>query len=385
MPKPKLDLKEFESRDRLTEEDIARIADAGIAEADGEVAEETTEPEETTPPPVEKSTETPEDDKEKESETPEEKPEGGEEETPETPAEETTTPPVETSTSQKKEDAEAEVSTYAEEHGITLDEAKEHFEHFAKILEKHGGDAKKLAQNYYHLQRRASQADDELKKLKEEQPVREAEARLTPEVVIEQINAGQITSDGKALSREQIVEMFRTKYPDLTEDLDDERVVKLAAKDIRQHLLQVKSNQLTQLKSKATEKRAKLMQDLPETLKAMRPDIKAVLDKTPDAIVSDERFNLADTINWARGKYFTDQRIAEIKAQEFKRGQESAKILGVKQTGTPPATPSAKSGKFTYKLTAEQKEEAESMFQSVKDSMPKEEMYQEFYELYVKE
>ena len=119
-----------------------------------------------------------------------------------------------------------------------------------------------------------------------------------------------------------------------------------------------------ELSGKAKEKRVEVLGTLTEAEKEYSSDIKGLLEKTPDATIMHEDWSFDDVKSWARGKYYTPEKMEEIRKDSFKKGQEEAKILGLKEKDARGHS----SGKTPVKkttaasLTEEQKEQALNMF-----------------------
>ena len=264
----------------------------------------------------------------------------------------------------KKKEVETEVDAYAKEHSVSKEEARVIYDESAKIFDKYKGDAKQLARANLALQRHYSKVESELKSLKEAVPPAPV-PELNTDNVIKLMNEGKITVAGKAVSKEQLIESYRKDNEEVTAALDDEVVEKLIAKEIISSLEKNHEIFKGEMKVKAKEKRDTLITSLAETDKVFADDIKPILEHIPDAAVLREDFSLNDTILWAKGKKYDafvkemDAKVKEAEERGFKRGQEDAKIIGVKGTPKPGNAPA----KGKRALTDAQKKIARDRYQ----------------------
>lgn len=282
----------------------------------------------------------------------------------------------------KKKAADEEIEAYAKEHSVSVTEAREDLESIGKIQEKFKGDAKQLAKANLYLQRIYSKTHDELKTLKDTKPSPEAK-EITLEAVTKYMEEGKVTINGKAASKEEIVEAYRNAYPDLTDTLEDDKVLKLAAKEYKDRLEKVMDTQKSEISVKAKEKRETILNSIPDSDKKFLSEVKPLIEKLSDAQIMDENFNIETYLHYAKGKLF-DSTIKQLESdkksfgeKEYQRGLEEAKILGIKRTpdGKPPRDGNAA-------LTDAQKRRAEEMFDN--PEITKEQAYQ-LYKDYLKE
>ena len=278
----------------------------------------------------------------------------------------------------KTKDTEAEIKAYATEHKVTEDEARTDLESIAKIQEKYKDDPKQLAKANLHLQRLYSKTEAEAKAQQEAAPVQE----VTIEAVEKYLSDGKLVVNGQRKTKEDTIDAYRAAYPDLTEDLEDEKVFKLAAKEWKQHVDRETAKAKTQVSIKAQEKRSSMYDSIPEADKRFIPDVKPIIEKLSDAQIAHDKFDINTYVLYVKGhnydadvKKSTDEMKA-FGAKEYKRGLQEAKILGTKSapTGKPPV-------KGTIPFTEAQKKEAEAMYDS--PGITKEKAY-ELYADYMK-
>jgi len=157
--------------------------------------------------------------------------------------------------------------------------------------------------------------------------------------IIKDIDKGKFkTAKGEVFTREKVIEAYRKENEEICELLDDETVLKMAAKDAAKHFVTQREKIGMEMASKAKDKRASLYASLSDADKAFLPEIKPLIDKLPDAHILSESFSIEDTLRWAKGKTF-DQAVKDAEERGFKRGQSEAKILGEKTKpgeGKPP-------------------------------------------------
>jgi len=256
--------------------------------------------------------------------------------------------------------AEAEVKAYAEEHKVTEDEARTDLESMAKIQEKYKDDPKQLAKANLHLQRLISKNQEESKAQEEAKPIRE----VTVQAVEQFMRDGEIVIDGKKKSMDETVDAYREAYPKITEDLDDDKVLTLAAKDFKQAIDKQNLSARSELKDQARVKRDTLYDSIPEADKALIPEIKPLIEKLTDSQIVSNNFNVDTYVKFVKGGKYDDD-VNKVKAEkkefgakEYKRGLQEAKILN----GSRPPEGKAPAGKGAKSLTDAEKKRAEEMF-----------------------
>ena len=262
------------------------------------------------------------------------------------------------------------VKEYAKENEISEEQAKTELESIGKIEEKYGKDSKKLAKANLYLQRLYSKAQDDLKSVQQ----KASSPNLTIDSVIEAIEAGNFTSDGKTkLSTQQVIDAYREKNAKLTENIeDDEVVLQMAAKEIKEQYEKNHEVSVSKLDKQARTKSSDLLSKLSAEDKKFEADIKPILEKTPASQIMQEDFTLGDLVLWAKGKNY-DKAVQEARDDAFKRGRASVKI----KTG--PIGQGGPGGKATgvKALSDAQKDEAQEMF----PSSPPDEAYKLYAEV----
>lgn len=243
---------------------------------------------------------------------------------------------------------EKQVNLYAEENSIGEAQARAELEHIGKIQEKYSKEPAKLAKAVLYLQRAFTKTQETLKQIQE-----------TPQ-------EGELVFKGKKLSKEEskekLVEMYREAYPQITEDLDDDKVYHLAFNEYKREYALFLDRQKKTTTEKASAKRQEVLNGLKEEDKPFLNDIKLILEKTEDSELLSEGFDPTDYLFWARGRNF-HKILKEREDAAYKRGLEQKKILGVKPAGEEPkgATPKSKSSG----LTEQDKERALAMYESL--------------------
>ena len=263
---------------------------------------------------------------------------------------------------QEKEKArQEEIKSYAKEKEISEEKAKEIYEHADKIIEKYS-DNRKLAIAYYHLQALEGNAQNELKTLKNQ--LSQPKIELTIENIVKQIEAGKLQQKGKSITREEAIEAYRRENADIAEPLEDDAVLKLMAKDIKDKLENSREKTVANMAIQAKDKRMELLNSLAEADKKFIPDIKTLIDKMPDTHILSDNFSMNDIVRWAKGGVDLKKLEDDSYKKGYEKGKEEGKILGVKQ---PPAPKSDnKSKPKTRTLTEAEKRRALEMFDGIK-------------------
>ena len=272
-----------------------------------------------------------------------------------------------------KESFETKVSEYAKTKDIEPEEARRTLEGAKTVIEKYEGDSEKIAIAHLGLQQLVSKKDEDIKAAREEasQP-RMPQSAMEWEYAIKE--RGLVTTGGVQENWEKVVENYRAKNPRDTEGLEDDQVLRTVAKEI--HLRASSHYKERSLKDKtdANEKREKLITNLPESEKKFSSDLKALLKTIPDRAVLDKNYTLEHSISWARGRYFTPDKLAELEKESeqkgFERGQASKKIISGVIGKSSPA-----SKKTTPILSKAEEIEADDMFPNVDDPKERAKMY----------
>lgn len=271
----------------------------------------------------------------------------------------------------KQKQLTLEIETYARENSITVDDAKKEIEEISKVEEKYGKDSRKIAKANLNLQKMYTKAQEEMKAQREQFAI--AQANVTIENVISDvIDKGLIKVNGKTATREMVIEEYRKQEPKLTENLDDESVLKLGANHIKTQFENKRSQAQVDLSIKAKDKRLNVLNILPESDKKYIPDIKPIVDKLNDQQVMSDAFSVNDLVLWAKGKN-SDKDIKDAEERGYQRGLSSAKILGRKSETSPKGNPAPSKTKGAPTLLDEDKQRAEEMYEGLE--MTTEEKY----------
>lgn len=239
---------------------------------------------------------------------------------------------------------------YATKFGLGDEQAKKEVGKIFDMAEKYSKDPIEMAQALYHANAKLSQVSAQLKELNSKP--------LPDELVIQ----------GKKLSKqesdEMLVGMYRKHNPDISEDLDDEKVVVLARKELAEKVRQVNEQNAIELRSTAEGKRKQILDSLPESEKKFAADLKTALGRVTDSDMVAEDFSPEDYLRWSRGRYY-HQDIKEAEARGEKRALANKKIVQVRAgetggSGGGGSAPKGKSGAIT--LSDDQKERALQMY-----------------------
>lgn len=265
---------------------------------------------------------------------------------------------------EKKEAFETRVTDYAEANKIPVEDARKTLESVAKIKDKYEGNPEKIAEAALNLQRMVAQKDEEIQAAKDvaSQP-RMPESAKEWELVIKE--KGMLTTGGKVLSWEEVVKAYREDNEDTTDGVQDDQVLKMASKEISARQEAHFAKQSSAIKKAADEKRDKLISSIPEGDKQHTADVTKLLKTVPDRVVLKKDYSIEHSVNWARGRHFTPDKVTELlkEAEEkgFKRGQVKGKIITGTVDGKPPKAPK------TVIITEGQKNQAREMFPGLTD------------------
>jgi len=374
-----LDMESLKDRDRLTPDEEAQIendASWGNKEPEKETPWDKKEPEE----------------KPEEGEKPEEKePEKEPEKTQEKPDEEKTDDEKQAEAKAEEEAKAAEDAKKAEEEkaskekakgeliektakalseekGISLEEAKSTVESEYEYSEKYGHDSLKLARTAKSIQALYSKTEARIKDL---------ESKRMPGNVIQIEDQSLIVpgKDGRSVvwTFDKIVEKFREGSPDIAEIKTDQECYDLVLTNIKT----MEANKNKEMREKVDVdskiKRSDLISRITGEDKRFLPEIEKFLDGvSPHEIVRDT-FDIKDVIIYQKGLRY-DADIKKTIEETTKRVTENAKILGERNTATPPARKAS-----TKKvLSDEDKRRAEDMYDG--SGMTKDQMYESYAE-----
>lgn len=276
--------------------------------------------------------------------------------------------------------AQADVESYALKQNISIEDAKKEFESIGKIEEKYGKDPKQLAQAYLHLQKSLTKKDEEVK-LAQEGAARAS--MPTVDTYLNLVDNGKIINPTtkKPTTREELVEAYRKHEPEITANMEDEAVARLASKSIVNNFESLVEKNKAEITSKAKEKRVTLLNSIPEAdRKYVADEIKPLLDKYPDSQIMSDAFSIQDVLYWVKGKHI-DEIIKEQGEKEYNRGLSEAKILA-RKSGNPKGGAGSGSNDKKSLLSDSQKQEAEDMYDSaLAAGTSKEDVYQWYIEL----
>jgi hypothetical protein len=276
----------------------------------------------------------------------------------------------------KKTQADAEA--YAVKHNISVEDAKKEFESIGKIEEKYGKDPKQLAQAYLHLQKSLAKKDEEIKSVQES--VRRA-SMPTVDYYLQLVDSGKVINPKtkQPTTRDELVAAYREHEPEITDNMDDDAVARLASKSIVNKFQETVEKQGIEISSKAKEKRVTLLNSIPEAdRKYVAEEIKPLLDKYPDNQIMSDAFSIQDVLYWVKGKHIDDI-IKETDEKAYNRGLSEAKILARKSDNPKGNQGNGGPGKKSSLLTDAQKSEAEDMYTSALDAGTSKDTVYEWY------
>lgn len=244
----------------------------------------------------------------------------------------------------------SDAQEYAIKFGLTEEQARKEVERIYGIRDNFKGDPKELSKALLHTKSKLTQVEQELAGMKK-----------TPKLT-------RLKIDGKELSEEDsqrwMVNKFREHNPDLTDGLEDDKVLIMAEKELANAQRVALDKHKQAVKEQAEVKRRDLVDQLPEADKRFAADIKGVLARVDDSELMSEDFDLSEIIYMARGKYYhkhIKEEVEKARAEALK----DKKILG-KQGGDTSAGGQTVVKKGTKtSLTPDEQERAMDMYQSL--------------------
>lgn len=257
---------------------------------------------------------------------------------------------------------EDRVKSLVSDQKVSEEKAREIVDGENRILEKYGAtpDAWKLARAYREQQVDLTFARDRIKDLEN------AQSRQIPGVDITKVDGVKAaveqglvkTPDGKVVSRDFMVSAYRKENPDVTEDLDDDRVFALASRELMVSLQEAERRKVEGMKREAESKRTELLSSLGKDDEELKSELEKVLSGISDAAITSESFNFQNYVWWAKGKNAESRERAAYQ-RGLTKGKESAEIARVNDTPVDKKGPKAKSAPA---LTDAQKKRALEMF-----------------------
>lgn len=282
----------------------------------------------------------------------------------------------------EKKAEEETIKAFAEAKKLPIEEAKKEREHIKAIRAKYKDSPDELSYAMLNAQRAMTKAQEEAKHLREYAPVRNIEKMTRDEILEEYLDHGKIKFKGVAITRESALDQFRNAKPDITDGMDDDKVLSLIADNIRQHMVLKAKENLVNSKVAAKDRREQVIASLSEADKKYEQEIREVVNAMPDQAILGEGFSIQDVALWAKGKKVEEIESnfqAEVKKsydEGYRKGKEEAKILGVKAEEK---KPSGNASKKTVTLNEAQKKEALDMFDT--DAMTDEEKFDAYIDV----
>ena len=249
----------------------------------------------------------------------------------------------------RKEDLQKEAKQYALDNGISEKAAQEQVEHFSKVREKFSGDPKEMSKAIYHLHSKFTQVSQELSAIKN-----------APK-------EGEIVFNGKKLSKEETRELFIQKYregnPELSEDLDDDKVYILAKKGYDERVEMLTSQKVQDLQGRAEKARQSVIDSLPAEDKKFSKHVGIALSRVSPDELADPNFDPSDYVWWARGQFYHSD-MADAEKRGYERATKEKKILGKSAENTSGGGSQPAKGGSSTGLTPDEKESALDMYRS---------------------
>lgn len=267
---------------------------------------------------------------------------------------------------EEREEQEASISKYAEKKQITIEEARKIYESVAKIQKKHGKDPFELSRAVLEVQHLVNRKDEEIRAVKEQ-----ANKPRQPQSPAEWENVFKtrgIVVDNQVLPWEEGVERYRSMNKDtIPEDMESEMVLKLIAKDVHNRYEVYSEKQSAKQTEDANKKRTELLKAIPEADKQFAADVEELLKSVPNGLILEQDYDISNALSWARGKYYTQDKVAQMVKDAEIRGFNRGKAANGKIVTTPVGGGKPASGKSPVSLSPAEKERAWQMFPDAKD------------------
>lgn len=268
---------------------------------------------------------------------------------------------------QEEEGAKSEeqrAKDYAEKNGLSVEDAKKELESIDEIKSRYDGDVDKVAKSNLYLQRMASKAKNELKRMQEASQMQE----VTPQQMDKMVQEGRFIVKGKAWSKEDLVSVGRRnpEWADIVESMDDEQVYRLTLKDLAKRQNHVYKQQGEKIKQTASVKRTEAIRELANHDNRFYEEAKGIIENLDEKFIANDSFDVKHVLTQVKGARY-DQDIKAVREESFKKGQEQAKILRTK-----PPVGEGKSKKAKPKggvsLSASEKKRALDKYESLEIS-----------------
>lgn len=274
---------------------------------------------------------------------------------------------------------EQRIKEYAEQANVTQEEAAKEIKQIDEIKQRYEGDVDKIAKSNLYLQRMASKAKNEIKRVRESAKGQE----VTADHMDKLVQNNEFIVNGKAWNKEMLIKAGRNnkEWADITESMDDEAVYKMVLRDLtKQHNSKLKEQQ-SKVKQTAETKRVEAIRELANYDNKFYEQAKGILENMDDQVVASEYFDVRHVLTQVKGSRY-DKDLKAAQEDAYKRGLEKAKIMEKTSPVGGGKTKKAKpKGSVANLLNGEQKKRAQEMYQSLtnKSDEDKYRMYMEIY------
>lgn len=214
--------------------------------------------------------------------------------------------------------SEEDIQKHALKHGMTYSDAKDEIVKTRAIVEKYKNDPLEMARAL----RSTQSAYDKIK----------AEKDSKPSVDLPMPTLDWAKKETEA-NRDKILDMYRANHPHRTASMEDEAILEWAAHDLLAWGVNETKAKSETIKKQAADRREKLLASIPKDDVKFIPDVKIILDRTPDSQVADEGYDVSNVVFWAKGQRYND----DVKAayeRGLKAGREAPKIVGELPSGS---------------------------------------------------
>lgn len=267
-------------------------------------------------------------------------------------------------TSEKTE--QERIEKVAKDEGLTVEEVKENETKDLSIADRHGKDPIKIARALRKEQSEYGKLKNEVEGLREYKTQSETnKAKFNDQTFNAQMEERQ----------DEVIELYREKYPNDSDDVSDDVVFERAKGLIRKGLEDKEKEAGMVVKKDAELRRTDLLKNIPEEFKEFIPDVKKMLTECDDRQILDKEFDASYLANYVRGRKYTPDYVKSLETAAYKRGSEQSKII----PKIPKSTPTSKksSSVLIASMSNTDRARAEEIYSRHED-WTKERMWEEY-------
>ncbi len=224
----------------------------------------------------------------------------------------------------KKSVEEEELKNLADEEGMTVEEYTESLEKDKAIVERHGGDASKIARALRKENSAFGKLNSEVESLRQ--------YKKETETAKQQFSEEQFLANTEA-QKDDIIAKYVELFPEHA-DLHEDVLLERARNNIKEVMKDKREEADKKLKGDAADRREELNKNLPEEAKDVASEVKEILEMLDDREIVDEGFDISFAVQVARGKKYTPEYIKTLEDAAYKRGKDEPKIKIKKALGS---------------------------------------------------